>query len=59
MIITANNPAGARDLLNSGMDLTTYDVIPVSSSAGKDSQSQLDAVCELAKLQGVLDRVVT
>lgn len=38
--------------------LTDYDVILINSSAGKDSQAMLDFVAELAKAQGVLDRVV-
>ena len=38
--------------------LSTYDVILVNSSAGKDSQAMLDYVAELATLAGVLDRVV-
>lgn len=40
------------------VDLTTYDLIVVNSSAGKDSQAMLDRVVFLAKEQGVLDRVV-
>lgn len=40
------------------MDLTTYDLIVVNSSAGKDSQAMLDVVAELAAEQGVTDRVV-
>lgn len=39
-------------------DLTKYDVILVSSSAGKDSQAMLDLVAEEARGLGVLDRVV-
>lgn len=39
-------------------DLASYDIILVSSSAGKDSQAMLDYVAELAKRAGVLDRVV-
>jgi 3'-phosphoadenosine 5'-phosphosulfate sulfotransferase (PAPS reductase)/FAD synthetase len=39
------------------MDLTTYDVIVVNSSAGKDSLAMLDYICEMAREQGVLDRV--
>jgi 3'-phosphoadenosine 5'-phosphosulfate sulfotransferase (PAPS reductase)/FAD synthetase len=40
-------------------DLTAYDVIMVSTSAGKDSQAMLDYVVELATDAGVLNRVVT
>lgn len=40
------------------MDLTSYDVILVNSSAGKDSQAMLDYVAEIATAQGVRDRVV-
>lgn len=39
-------------------DLTAYDVIMVSSSAGKDSQAMLDYVVELAEVAGVRDRVI-
>jgi len=39
-------------------DLTSYDWIVVSSSAGKDSQAMLDKVCKLARDADVLDRVV-
>lgn len=39
-------------------DLTTYDVIVVNSSAGKDSQAMLDYVVELATAAGVHDRIV-
>jgi 3'-phosphoadenosine 5'-phosphosulfate sulfotransferase (PAPS reductase)/FAD synthetase len=38
--------------------LNDYSLICVSSSAGKDSQAMLDVVCEHARAQGVLDRVV-
>ncbi len=38
-------------------DLTTWDVIVVASSAGKDSQAMLDHVARLATSAGVLDRV--
>lgn len=40
------------------VDITSYDWIVVSSSAGKDSMAMLDHVCELAKAAGVLERVV-
>lgn len=39
-------------------DLTTYDVIEVSTSAGKDSLAMLAHIAELARAAGVLDRVV-
>lgn len=40
------------------IDLTTYDYIVISSSAGKDSQATLDVVATLAEEHGVLDRIV-
>ncbi len=36
------------------VDLSSYDVICVSSSAGKDSQAMLDYVVELATMLGFL-----
>jgi 3'-phosphoadenosine 5'-phosphosulfate sulfotransferase (PAPS reductase)/FAD synthetase len=39
-------------------DLTSYDWIVVSSSAGKDSQAMLDYVTELARAAGVESRIV-
>jgi 3'-phosphoadenosine 5'-phosphosulfate sulfotransferase (PAPS reductase)/FAD synthetase len=39
-------------------DLTTYDVILVNSSAGKDSQAMLDVLVEQATAAGVRDRLV-
>lgn len=39
-------------------DLASYDVIEVSTSAGKDSLAMLAYVAELARAAGVLDRVV-
>ena len=39
-------------------DLTSYDVILVNTSAGKDSQAMLDYVAELARAAGVEDRIV-
>lgn len=39
-------------------NLTRFDYIVISSSAGKDSQAMLDYVCWLASLFGVLHRVV-
>src|SRR5262245_2399017 len=38
--------------------LKTYDWVVVSTSSGKDSTAMLHYVCTLAKLAGVLDRVV-
>lgn len=40
------------------VDLTSYDVILVNSSGGKDSQAMLDYVAEQATAQGVRDRLV-
>lgn len=40
------------------MDLTTYDIILINTSAGKDSQAMMDYVCALATEQRVLHRVV-
>lgn len=40
------------------MNLNTYDVILVNSSAGKDSQAMLDYLVALATEQGVRDRLV-
>jgi 3'-phosphoadenosine 5'-phosphosulfate sulfotransferase (PAPS reductase)/FAD synthetase len=37
--------------------LNDYDIILVNSSAGKDSQTTLDVICNQAEKQGVLDRV--
>ena len=39
-----------------GVDLTSYDVVLVNSSAGKDSQAMLDYLVELADAQGVSRR---
>lgn len=39
-------------------DLTTFDIILVNTSAGKDSQAMLDFVVEQADIAGVRDRVV-
>lgn len=39
-------------------DLTTFDLIVVNSSAGKDSQAMLDHVVRLARQAGVADRIV-
>jgi 3'-phosphoadenosine 5'-phosphosulfate sulfotransferase (PAPS reductase)/FAD synthetase len=40
------------------MDLRYYDVVLVNTSAGKDSQTMLRKVAEMAALQDVTDRVV-
>lgn len=40
-------------------DLTEFDVILVSTSGGKDSQTMLRKVCRMAAAAGVLDRVTT
>jgi len=40
------------------VDLASYDVILVNSSAGKDSQAMLSAVVELARAAGLVERVV-
>lgn len=40
------------------VDLRSYDVILVNSSAGKDSQAMLDYVVDLADAAGVRDRIV-
>jgi 3'-phosphoadenosine 5'-phosphosulfate sulfotransferase (PAPS reductase)/FAD synthetase len=40
------------------MDLTTYQIILINSSGGKDSQAMLDHVHKLATEQGVVDRLV-
>jgi len=40
------------------VDVTSYDVLAVSSSAGKDSQAMLDRIVELATAAGVKDRIV-
>lgn len=39
------------------MDMTSYDIIIINTSAGKDSQVMLEKVVTLAKEQGVMDRV--
>jgi len=39
-------------------DLTTFDIILVNTSAGKDSQAMLDYVVEQADIAGVRDRIV-
>jgi 3'-phosphoadenosine 5'-phosphosulfate sulfotransferase (PAPS reductase)/FAD synthetase len=38
--------------------LSSYDYILVNSSAGKDSQAMLDLVAEMAKAEGISDRVI-
>ena len=39
-------------------DLSSYDLIVVNTSAGKDSQAMLDLVCTMAAAKGLLRRVV-
>lgn len=39
------------------MNLRSYDVILVNSSAGKDSQAMLDVIYQLAEVEGVQDRI--
>jgi 3'-phosphoadenosine 5'-phosphosulfate sulfotransferase (PAPS reductase)/FAD synthetase len=56
MVTTANKAVTAA--LTHGVDLASYDYIVVSSSAGKDSQVALDVVVRMARLAGVLDRVI-
>jgi 3'-phosphoadenosine 5'-phosphosulfate sulfotransferase (PAPS reductase)/FAD synthetase len=41
-----------------GIDLTKWDVIIINTSAGKDSQAMMDYLVEIAKDQGVLNRVI-
>ena len=40
------------------MDLTQYDLIVINTSAGKDSQTMLRLVYQMAQEQGVVDRLV-
>ncbi|HVT77891.1 MAG TPA: phosphoadenosine phosphosulfate reductase family protein [Acidimicrobiales bacterium] len=49
---------GELDTDAAPVDLTSYDVVLVNSSAGKDSQAMLDYIAELAHAAGVADRVV-
>lgn len=44
--------------MNAVPDLTTYDVIVINTSGGKDSQAMFDYVMELAVTAGVQDRVL-
>lgn len=39
-------------------DLTSYDVIVINTSAGKDSQAMMDVIVEMAVEAGVADRLV-
>ena len=41
-----------------GMDLASFDWIVINTSAGKDSQAMMDVVVEMAREQGVTDRLV-
>jgi 3'-phosphoadenosine 5'-phosphosulfate sulfotransferase (PAPS reductase)/FAD synthetase len=47
-----------ESVLAHGIDLSTWDVIVINTSAGKDSQAMMDYVCEIAREQGVMDRVI-
>src|SRR5262245_52165770 len=47
-----------RSIFPHAVDLRSYDVIVINSSAGKDSQAMLHYVATLAEACGVLDRVV-
>jgi 3'-phosphoadenosine 5'-phosphosulfate sulfotransferase (PAPS reductase)/FAD synthetase len=40
------------------LDLTSYDIIIVNTSGGKDSQCQMGVIVEMAKKQGCLDKVI-
>lgn len=42
----------------SGIDLSQWDVIVINTSAGKDSQAMMDYIVEIAKDQGVENRLV-
>jgi len=48
----------ASPKLERAIDLTAYDVILINTSAGKDSQSMMDALVVEATRQGVKDRLV-
>lgn len=48
----------AASIQKIGLDLSAFDRIVINTSAGKDSQAMMDYVCEAAKAQGVLDRVM-
>ncbi len=56
--IRLTEEAKAALIQKAGLDLTRYDRILINTSAGKDSQAMMDFVCEAAKEQGVLDRVI-
>lgn len=45
-------------MITSASNLRDFDWIVVNTSAGKDSQAMTELVCRLARLQGVLDRIV-
>ena len=49
---------GTTTATDGPQDLTSYDVIVVSTSGGKDSQTTMIVVARLAREAGVLDRVV-
>lgn len=44
--------------MSTTIDLTSYDILLVNSSAGKDSQAMLDYIVRMAEMQGVKDRLV-
>jgi 3'-phosphoadenosine 5'-phosphosulfate sulfotransferase (PAPS reductase)/FAD synthetase len=47
-----------ESILATGIDLSQWDVIVINTSAGKDSQAMMDYIVEIAKAQGVLNRVM-
>lgn len=47
-----------ESILATGIDLSQWDVIVINTSAGKDSQAMMDYIVEIAKDQGVMNRVV-
>jgi 3'-phosphoadenosine 5'-phosphosulfate sulfotransferase (PAPS reductase)/FAD synthetase len=44
--------------MNDQPDLRSYDWIVINSSAGKDSQAMMDYVTQLARVAGVMDRII-
>lgn len=53
----ANDTATTTAALERDVDLTSYDLIVVNSSSGKDSLATLASIAQAAQAQGVLDRV--
>lgn len=47
-----------ESILATGIDLSQWDVIVINTSAGKDSQAMMDYIVEIAKAQGVMNRVM-